>query len=96
MERMRKTSVFILMEGKSRIIEKQDNGELRRELQLEINDSGHEGKPGCCSSVGTDLLHKEIGQLKTSEMFSVEETALRISRNLEHSTKEPCLQISVI
>lgn len=61
-------------EGKGRILEKQDNSELRRAFQLEINDSGHEGKPKHCSSVGTDPPHKEIEQLKTLGMCRVEET----------------------
>lgn len=34
---------------KSRIPERQDKGELRRVLQLEINYTGHGGKPGVAS-----------------------------------------------
>lgn len=61
--------------GKGGILDKQDNSELRkRALQLEINDSGHEGKPKHCSSVDIDPPHKEIEQLKTLGMCRVEET----------------------
>lgn len=49
--------------GKSRAPERQDNSELRSELQLEINYAGHRGKPGRCSSVNTAPRHKEIVQL---------------------------------
>lgn len=42
---------------------KQDNSELRGELQLEINYTGHGGKPGHCSFVDTNPPHKEIAQL---------------------------------
>jgi hypothetical protein len=43
--------------------ERQDNGELRIELQLEINYRGPEGEPGQCFSVDTGPPHTEIMQL---------------------------------
>lgn len=63
--------------GKRRIPERQDNSRLRRELQLEINYTSHEGKPGRCSFVGTDHLTKKQ-QLPgfAPGMFSAEEIAV--------------------
>ena len=60
--------------GQGGILDKQDNSELRKALQLEINDPGHEGKPKHCSSADTDPPHKEIEQLNTLGMCGVEET----------------------
>lgn len=75
--------------GKSGVTKRHHNREVRRELQLEIDCTGHEGKSEC----GHDPSHKETrSQFFAPEMFRAEETAVEITRNLEHFTKEPCFQ----
>ena len=76
--------------GESSVLEMQDNRELRRELQLEINCIGHEGKPECCYSV--DPTHHTKLSVFAPETFRAEEIAVGMTRTLGHLTKEPCFQ----
>lgn len=78
--------------GPAQAAQRQDHSELRGDPQLEMNDSGYEGNPGSCCAWTEPLLTKKREQLKTPGMFSEEEAAMGITRNLEHFTKEPPFQ----